>query len=174
MPQSRQRRRASSSLNDVPQPKDDSGDAVSRSDAVSLNSVAPSGRPIRRRTRQVTNPGEHKPAAGGRRGRRRGTGASIKVIKWRDIPAQVNGMAGDEKVQIELPHRFQAAIDRAAMLADKKDANSYVAEMGQSVHPTPGDDLQQEAEQLVAQIEAEFTMDRLNTFVRNGGFEETP
>ena len=82
----------------------------------------------------------------------------------------MNGTNGDAKVQIELPHRFQAAIDRAAMLADKKDSNSYIAEMGQSVHSTPGVDLQAEAEQLVADIEAEFTMERLNEFVRAGGF----
>lgn len=82
----------------------------------------------------------------------------------------MNAVNGDDKVQIELPHRFQAAIDRAAMLADKKDSNSYIAEMGQSVQSTPGTDLQAEAEQLVADIEAEFTMDRLNEFVRGGGF----
>ena len=105
--------------------------------------------------------------------RRRRGGASIKIIKWRDIPAQVNAVNGDEKVQIELPHRFQAAIDRAAMLADRKDANSYIAEMGQSQQSTPGEDLKGEAEQLVAEIEAEFTMDKLNEFVRNGGFAPT-
>lgn len=128
-----------------------------------LEETAPSGRPIRRRTRS-----ESGGSGGGRR--RRGGGASIKIIKWRDIPAQVNAVNGDDKVQIELPHRFQAAIDRAAMLADKKDSNSYIAEMGQSVQSTPGTDLQAEAEQLVADIEAEFTMDRLNEFVRGGGF----
>ena len=102
--------------------------------------------------------------------RRRRGGPSLKIIKWRDIPAQVNATSGDEKVQIELPHRFQAAIDRAAMLADKKDANSYIAEMGQEVRPLNGDDLQAAAEALVATIEAEFTTDRLNQFVRNGGY----
>ena len=107
--------------------------------------------------------------------RRRRGGPSLKIIKWRDIPAQVNASSGDDKVQIELPHRFQAAIDRAAMLADKKDSNSYIAEMGQEVRPLSSDDLKAECEQLVAEIEAEFTMERLNEFVRNGGFmpEET-
>ena len=56
------------------------------------------------------------------------------------------------------------------MLADKKDSNSYIAEMGQEVRPLEGDDIQLEVEKLVASIEAEFTMDRLNDFVRNGGF----
>jgi len=105
---------------------------------------------------------------GGRR--RRGGGPSLKIIKWRDIPAQVNGTSGDQKVQIELPHRFQAAIDRAAMIADKKDANSYIAEMGQETRSLDGDDIEAAVTSLVAEIEAEFTKDRLNDFVRAGGF----
>ncbi len=127
-----------------------------------LDDTAPSGRPIKRRAR-ATNGGESV-------SRRRRGGPSLKIIKWRDIPAQVNATSGTEKVQIELPHRFQAAIDRAAMLADKKDANSYIAEMGQEVRPLEGDDLQAAAQQVVADIEAEFTKDRLNEFVRNGGY----
>ena len=107
------------------------------------------------------------PARGGRR--RRGGGPSLKIIKWREIPAQVNGSSGDQKVQVELPHRFQAAIDRAAMIADLKDANSYVAEMGQEQRPLETDDIEAAVAALVAEIEAEFTMERLNEFVRAGG-----
>ena len=59
------------------------------------------------------------------------------------------------------------------MLADKKDSNSYIAEMGQEVRPVAGDDLQLEVTTLVAAIEAEFDMERLNEFVRNGGFAPT-
>ena len=102
--------------------------------------------------------------------RRRGGAPSLKIIKWRDIPAQVNGTSGDDKVQIELPHRFQAAIDRAAMIAGAKDANSYIAEMGQESRAFEGDDLELAVATLVADIEAEFTMERLNQFVRCGGF----
>lgn len=108
---------------------------------------------------------------GGRR--RRGGGPSLKIIKWRDIPAQVNGTSGDQKVQVELPHRFQAAIDRAAMIADLKDANSYVAEMGQEQRPLDTDDIEAAVGALVAEIEAEFTMERLNEFVRTGGLDPT-
>ena len=82
----------------------------------------------------------------------------------------MNGTSGDEKVQIELPHRFQAAIDRAAMIAGAKDANSYIAEMGQESRPLVGDNVEAAVATLVAEIEAEFTMDRLNEFVRCGGF----
>lgn len=104
---------------------------------------------------------------GGRR--RRASGPTIKVITWRDIPAQVNGTAGTHKVQVELPPRFQKAIDRAAMVAEKKDANSYIAEMGHDLHPAT-DDIEADVAQFVAEIEAEFTLERLNQYVATGGF----
>ena len=142
-------------------------------DASPLNDTAPSGRPIKRNRRSTVAGDSNGSAASGsgdRVSRRRRGGPSLKIIKWRDIPAQVNASSGNDKVQIELPHRFQAAIDRAAMLADKKDSNSYIAEMGQEVRPLSSDDLKAECEQLVADIEAEFTMEQLNAYVKNGGF----
>lgn len=107
--------------------------------------------------------------------RRRGSGPSLKIIKWRDIPAQINGTDGDRKVQVELPPRFQKAIDRAAMIADKKDANSYIAEMGSETRPVEANsdepvDIDAAVAELVITIEAEFTNDRLNDYVRTGGF----
>lgn len=56
------------------------------------------------------------------------------------------------------------------MIAGAKDANAYIAEMGQDVRPLVGDDVEKAVATLVAEIEAEFTMDRLNEFVRCGGF----
>ena len=102
--------------------------------------------------------------------RRRGGSPSLKIIKWRDIPAQVNGTTGDEKVQVELPPRFQKAIDRAAMIADKKDANSYIAEMGHELRPLDGD-VHAAVATLVHEIESEFTQERLNQFVATGGWQ---
>ncbi len=107
--------------------------------------------------------------------RRRGSGPRLKIILWRDIPAQVNGTAGERKVQVELPPRFQKAIDRAAMVADKKDANSYIAEMTSQTRSVVGEDdndvdIDEAVADLVADIEAEFTQERLNEYVRTGGF----
>jgi hypothetical protein len=102
--------------------------------------------------------------------RRRGGGPSLKIIKWRDIPAQVNGTAGDQKVQVELPPRFQKAIDRAAMVGDVKDANSYILQMGQEARPLVGDDVEVAVAALVAEIEEEFTLERLNQYVATGGW----
>ena len=134
----------------------------------------PRVRPIKRRTRRTGDPttGTESGVSGRRR---RGSGPSLKIIKWRDIPAQVNGTLGDRKVQVELPPRFQKAIDRAAMVADKKDANSYIAEMVQESRPVnaaEGEtvDIDAAVADLVTEIEAEFTKEHLNTYVKTGGF----
>ena len=92
------------------------------------------------------------------------------MISWRHIPAQVNGTSGDHKVQVELPHRFQKAIDRAAMVAGLTDASSYVAEMTSETKATAGDDIEAEVARLVHEIEADFPLDRLNEFVQAGGW----
>jgi len=102
------------------------------------------------------------------RTRRRG-GPVLKTILWRDIPAQVNGTSGDHKVQVQLPPRFQRAIDRAAMVADKSDANSYIAEMTSRTEAADGDDIEAAVAAMVRQIEDEFTAERLNEFVAAGG-----
>lgn len=107
--------------------------------------------------------------SGGRR--RRSSGPSLKVITWRDIPAQVNGTSGDQKVQVELPPRFQKAIDRAAMVAGLKDANSYIAEMGAQTRIAPTDDIEADVATLVHELEEAFPLEVLNEFVRTGGFD---
>lgn len=103
--------------------------------------------------------------------RRRRGGPSLKIIKWRDIPAQVNGTSADQKVQVELPPRFQKAIDRAAMVAGLKDANSYIAEMGSESRTAEGDDIEGAVATLVEELEATFPLEVLNEFVRTGGFD---
>jgi hypothetical protein len=94
----------------------------------------------------------------------------IVVIMWRDIPAQINGKQGDEKHGVVLPHRFQKAIDRAAMVAGKKTAQEYVAEWRRTTQPVNGA-LVESVETLAATIDREFTNDRLHTLVDNGGWD---
>jgi Virulence factor len=102
---------------------------------------------------------------------RRGSG--LVVISWRDIPAQVNATVGDEKHQIVLPRRFQKAIDDAAMVADKKTASEYVGEwVRRVVRIAPGDlGAQGVAEEEAERLDAQFSRERLQRFVANGGFD---
>jgi hypothetical protein len=99
---------------------------------------------------------------------RRG-GSEVVVIMWRDIPAQINGKSGADKHQFILPHRFQKAIDRAAMVAGKKTAQEYV-EWRRANYPLTGE-LASTVDAIAASIEVEFTNERLHALVDNGGWD---
>lgn len=103
--------------------------------------------------------------AGGRR-----SGNEVVVILWRDIPAQINGRVGEQRHQAILPHRFQKAIDRAAMVAGKKTAQEYVGEWRRTSYPLTGE-LAETIDSIAASIEVEFTNERLHTLVDNGGWD---
>ena len=103
--------------------------------------------------------------SGGRR-----SGNEVIVILWRDIPAQINGRVGEERHQAILPHRFQKAIDRAAMVAGKKTAQEYVGEWRRTSYPLTGE-LVETIDAIAASIEVEFTNERLHTLVDNGGWD---
>lgn len=101
---------------------------------------------------------------------RRG-GNELVTISWRDIPAQVNCRSGDEKHQVILPRRFQKAIDRAAMVADKKTANEYVAEWRRTTAPLATGSVVADAAQTEAdRLEASFPLERLDQYVATGGW----
>ncbi len=104
------------------------------------------------------------------RRRRRGGAPGIVVISWRDIPAQVTVEADGQKFTNLLHARFQHAIDRAAMVADLTDTNSYVQEWARTIVPFEGEAelaMNTEAER----IDADFTRDKLEAFVTNGGLD---
>jgi Virulence factor len=94
----------------------------------------------------------------------------LVVIMWRDIPAQINGRYDADRQQALLSHRFQKAIDRAAMVAGKKTAQEYVGEWRRTSHPLRGD-LAASVAALAETIEQEFTTARLQTLVDNGGWD---
>lgn len=100
----------------------------------------------------------------------RRSASEVVVILWRDIPAQVNGKVGTERHQVILPHRFQKAIDRAAMVAEKKTAQEYVGEWRRTSYPLTGE-LAATIDAIAASIEVEFTNQRLHTLVDNGGWD---
>ena len=111
------------------------------------------------------------PAAGRGGRRRRSDGSSLVLISWRDIPAQVNGGAGEDRVQRILPRRFQRAIDRAAMVAGKTQASQYVGEWRRTTIPAGSDDPEAAAMAAAASLEEAFPRERLDEFVRTGGWD---
>ncbi len=100
--------------------------------------------------------------------------ASLTVISWRDIPAQVIAKRGRETAKARLSDRFHEAIDRAAMRAGKGSSDLYLAEWKRSSPLTCGDDLEREAAAEAARIEARFSDAELERLVRAKGVAGEP
>ena len=106
-------------------------------------------------------------------GRNQRARCELVTILWRDIPAQVTARSGRNKMAVELPDRFQTAIDRAAMVAGKHTYNEYIDEWRRTTTPC-GENVQAEAESAAARIEGEYPDARLFRLVANGGYENPP
>jgi hypothetical protein len=96
--------------------------------------------------------------------------ATLTVIWWRDIPAQVVAKDGRQAHKIVLHPRFQVAIDRAAMKAGRKEFGDYIEEWRREARPC-GDDLETEASAEAARLEAGYTREVLARLVAAGGVD---
>jgi Virulence factor len=97
--------------------------------------------------------------------------ASLIVISWRDIPAQVIVKRGRETAKVQLSPRFQEAVDRAAMRAGKGSSDAYLADWARSAPRPCGDDLQAEAKAEADRLEAQFNDEDLERLIRARGVD---
>ena len=99
--------------------------------------------------------------------------ASLTVIYWRDIPAQVVAETGRgrkrEQAKIELHRRFALAIDEAAMRDGADSTDDYLADWRREPAADCSDSLQDEAEAKAKELEAEYNSQILAALVANGG-----
>ena len=93
----------------------------------------------------------------------------ITVTWWRDIPSGVTAGRGRTAVRVNLPDRFQQAIDRAAARAGLVAEDAYLAEWRRVSRP--GED-ESEAQAEAARLEAAYPDVRLRRLVAAGGLEE--
>ena len=97
--------------------------------------------------------------------------ASLIIISWRDIPAQVVVKQGRDTAKVQLTHRFQEAVDRAAMRAGKGSSDAYLADWKRSEPRSVSGDLAAAANAEAATIEARYTDDDLERLIRAHGLE---
>ena len=96
--------------------------------------------------------------------------ATLTVIWWRDIPAQVVAKDRRQAHKIVLHPRFQVAIDRAAVKAGRKAWDDYLAEW-RKVQRECSDDIEAEANAEAAALEKRYTRDVLKALVASGGVD---
>lgn len=94
--------------------------------------------------------------------------ATLIVISWRDIPAQVSVKSGRSRAAAELSPRFQAAIDRAAMNAGLAGSDAYLEEWRRESRDC-GEHLERELSAEIERLEAEYPPETLNAMAANGG-----
>ena len=95
--------------------------------------------------------------------------ASLSIISWRDIPAQVVLRHGRVTAKVQLSARFQEAVDRAAMRAGRGSSDAYLADWKRGDPRPCGEDLQAEAAAEAARIEAAYTDEALEALIRSKG-----
>lgn len=95
--------------------------------------------------------------------------AQLITVYWRDIPAQVIVKKGRDSAKKQLDERFEKAIDRAAMRANLRDTDSYLAEWRRAAPIEVSDDLEAEAEKARSALEAAFPEEKLKALVETGG-----
>src|SRR4051794_11888423 len=99
--------------------------------------------------------------------------AQLIVVYWRDIPAQVIVKKGRDAAKIQLNERFEKAIDRAAMKANLRDTDSYLAEWRRATPVEVSDEnMQATADAKAAAIEAELDDEKLKLLVEAGGLAQ--
>ena len=97
---------------------------------------------------------------------------SIKKITifWRDIPSQVLIQKGRNRKKKMLEHRFQEAIDRAAMRAGKGSSDAYINEwrrVTEIIDECP--DIDTLLIREVTQLEDKYSDSELLSLIRNHG-----
>ena len=98
-------------------------------------------------------------------------GNSVVVIKWRDIPAQVNAQMGRDRYQVVLSAKFQRAIDRAKRKAYIYTAEEDIAQWSRDTLPLEGT-LAEAAQKVADEIEAKYSRQHLGVLAYAGGFEK--
>jgi hypothetical protein len=99
--------------------------------------------------------------------------ATLTVIWWRDIPAQVVARDGRRAHKIVLHPRFQVAIDKAAVKAGRKEWEAYLGEW-RKVQVECGAEIEAEAKAEADRLEAAYDKDVLRRLVASGGVDQSP
>lgn len=95
------------------------------------------------------------------------------TVYWRDIPAQIILQRGRTREKVQLSHRFQEAIDRAAMRAGKGSSDAYIEEWRrESAAFEEAGDLAAAARAEAELIENAFIDEQLLKLIRNHGVAE--
>ena len=98
----------------------------------------------------------------------------VTVVYWRDIPAQVIVGKGRRASKVQLPERFEQAIDRCAMKSGARDTDSYLAEWRKAEPYEAEGEPDAVAAAEAARLEGEHDAARIKALIENDGWADRP
>ena len=96
--------------------------------------------------------------------------ADVIVVYWRDIPAQVIVGKGRKASKVQLPERFEQAIDRAAMKIGAEDTDAYLAEWRKAEPYVVDGDQAEVAQSEAVRLDAEYDQEKIKQLIANDGW----
>jgi hypothetical protein len=97
--------------------------------------------------------------------------ASLVTVFWRDIPAQVIVGKGRRASKVQLPERFEQAIDRAAMKTGAAGDDAYLAEWRKSAPVEVEGDAEEVAKSEAERLDAAYDQEKIKSLIANDGWE---
>ncbi len=94
----------------------------------------------------------------------------VTIVYWRDIPAQVIVGKGRSAAKVQLPERFEHAIDRCAMRVGARDTDAYLREWRKSEPRPAAGEAEEIASREANRLDREFDRGRLKVLIDNGGW----
>lgn len=94
----------------------------------------------------------------------------VTIVYWRDIPAQVIVGTGRRAAKVQLPERFEQAIDRCAMRTGARDSDAYLADWRRGEPYLVEGEAADVASGEAARLQAEFTEGAVKALVESGGW----
>tara|TARA_B100001057_G_scaffold134051_1_gene133476 strand:- start:907 stop:1272 length:366 start_codon:yes stop_codon:yes gene_type:complete len=96
----------------------------------------------------------------------------IKIVYWRDIPAQILIGRGRSAKKIILSEKFEKTIDICAMKTDSKDMESYLKYWRKSNPLNYNGEAYKAAETEAKKIELFYSKDKLRSIIDNNGWNK--
>lgn len=96
--------------------------------------------------------------------------SELTIVYWRDIPAQVIVGKGRRAAKVQLPERFEQAIDRAAMKTGAAETDAYLAEWRKTASGKVEGDPMQAAKTAASRLDTEYDQERIKTLIANDGW----
>ena len=81
---------------------------------------------------------------------------TYQIMYWHDIPVQVKAKHGRKRHSVELPQRFQLAVDNAAMKAGLTGSDAYIETFRWGETLERDGSPQEVAEAVAAEVEAQY------------------